>query len=76
MKNAECRTLTTEYSKNSKRKEVNEMIDLTYDYSKIRGKIKEVFGTQAAFADAMKMSTVSLSEKLNNKVNFPGQKGN
>ena len=46
------------------------MIDVTFDYSKIRGKIKEVFGTQAAFADVMKMSTVTLSEKLNNKVQF------
>lgn len=46
------------------------MIDVTFDYSKVRGKIKEVFGTQAAFAEAMNMSQVSLSEKLNNKVQF------
>jgi len=46
------------------------MIDVTFDYSKLRGKIKEVFGTQAAFAAEVPMSTVSLSEKLNNKVQF------
>ena len=46
------------------------MINVTFDYSKLRGKIKEVFRTQAAFADVMKMSTVSLSEKLNNKTQF------
>lgn len=36
-----------------------------FDYSKLRGKIKEVFGTQAKFAKAMGMSTVTLSAKLN-----------
>ena len=46
------------------------MMELIFDYSKVRGKIKEIFGTQAAFADVMKMSSVSLSEKLNNKVQF------
>ena len=46
------------------------MKDITFDYSKLRGKIKEVFGTQSAFAEAMTMSPVSLSEKLNNKVQF------
>ena len=30
-------------------------------YAKLRGKIKEVFGTQAKFAKAMGMSTVTLS---------------
>jgi len=46
------------------------MIDVVFDYSKLRGKIKEVFGTQAEFASKMPMSPVSLSEKLNNKVQF------
>lgn len=41
-----------------------------FDYSKLRGKIKEVFGTQAKFADAMGLSSVSLSAKLNNTVPF------
>lgn len=39
-----------------------------FDYSKLRGKIKEVFGTQENFAVAMVMSTVTLSAKLNNKI--------
>lgn len=46
------------------------MIDVVFDYSKVRGKIKEVYKTQSAFASAMGMSPVSLSEKLNNKVQF------
>jgi len=46
------------------------MKDVVFDYSKVRGKIKEVFGTQSAFAAEMQMSPVSLSEKLNNKVQF------
>lgn len=36
-------------------------------YAKLRGKIKEVFGTQEAFADAMNMNSATLSAKLNNK---------
>lgn len=39
-----------------------------FDYSKLRGKIKEVFKTQENFAAAMLMSTVTLSAKLNNKI--------
>ena len=37
------------------------------DYSKLRGKIREVFGTQDAFAKAMEMDCSTLSLKLNNK---------
>lgn len=40
---------------------------MAYDYSKLSGKIKEVYGTQAAFAEAMGMAQTSLSFKLNNK---------
>lgn len=36
-------------------------------YAKLRGKIREVFGTNEAFAEAMEMDTSSLSAKLNNK---------
>lgn len=36
-------------------------------YAKLRGKIKEVFGTQDAFAEAMDMDSATLSAKLNNK---------
>lgn len=41
-----------------------------FDYSKLKGKIKEVFGTQSAFAKAMGLSSVSLSSKLNNLTQF------
>lgn len=37
-----------------------------YDYSKLRGKIKEVFCTQKEFALAIGISDVSISNKLNN----------
>ncbi len=43
---------------------------MAFDYSKLRGRIREVFSTQKAFADALGMSTVSLSSKLNNRVEF------
>ena len=38
---------------------------MIYDYSKLNGKIKEVFGTQAKFALAMGLSERSLSIKMN-----------
>jgi hypothetical protein len=43
---------------------------MTFDYSKLRGKIREMVGTEGKFAKFMDMSTTSLSEKLNNKVEF------
>lgn len=48
-------------------KVVNKVV---FDYAKLRGKIKEVFGTQAKFAEKMNMSTVTLSAKLNGSVPF------
>ena len=36
-------------------------------YSKLKGKIKEVFGTNKNFAEAMDFDLSSLSAKLNNK---------
>ena len=39
-------------------------------YSKLRGRIKEVFKTQEAFAEAMGKNTVSISHKLNNKCDW------
>lgn len=41
-----------------------------YNYSKLEGKIKEVFGTQKKFADAMGISENCLSLKLSNKQRF------
>ena len=41
-----------------------------FDYSKVRGKIRELYATQESFAKAMGMSTATLSDKLNNKVQW------
>lgn len=49
---------------------------MAFNYSKLRGRIKEVFGTQERFAKAMGLSTVSLSAKLNNAVPFTGPEMN
>lgn len=37
---------------------------MAIDYSKLRGKIKEVYNTQQAFADAMGINRASLSQRL------------
>jgi hypothetical protein len=41
---------------------------MTFDFSKLRGKIREKFNTESAFAEAMEMSNPTLSAKLNGKV--------
>lgn len=41
---------------------------MVYDYSKLNGRIVEICGTQAAFAEKMGLSERSISLKLNNKV--------
>lgn len=43
---------------------------MLFDYAKLRGRIKEKFGTQSKFATAMNLSSVSVSDKLNNKVQW------
>lgn len=37
-----------------------------FDYSALRGKIREKFGKQSAFAEALGMAPSTLSKKLNN----------
>lgn len=39
---------------------------MVFDYSRLRGKIKEVYNTQEAFCVAMGISERTLSLKLNN----------
>lgn len=39
-------------------------------YAKLRGRIKEIFGTQEAFAAAMEMDKSTLSLKLNGRYEF------
>lgn len=46
---------------------------VSFSYGKLRGKIKEVFGTQERFADALGMSKATLSLKLNNSSEFTQQ---
>lgn len=41
-----------------------------FDYSKLRGRIKERFGTQDRFAAALGIGRVSLSQRLNNSLGF------
>ncbi|MBQ7873729.1 MAG: DUF739 family protein [Oscillospiraceae bacterium] len=43
---------------------------MIFDYRKLNGRIKEKFGTQARFANAIGLSERSLCLKLNNKINF------
>lgn len=41
-----------------------------YDYRKLRGKIKEVCGTQNNFSVKLGIGRVSLSQRLNNQLEF------
>ena len=43
---------------------------MDYDYSKLRGKIVEVFGTCREFTEAMSMGKTTMSAKLNNKTEW------
>lgn len=43
---------------------------MAYNYSKLLGKIKEKFGTQEQFAEALGMSRTTLSLRLNCKQQF------
>ena len=43
---------------------------MTYDYSKLSGRIVEKFGTQYNFAIALGLSERSLSLKINGKVSW------
>lgn len=41
-----------------------------FDYSKLRGRIVEKYGSIEAFSKNFKMSNVSISKKLNNKISI------
>lgn len=41
-----------------------------FDYSKLRGRIREKFKTESAFAKAMNLSHNSISKKLNGHILF------
>lgn len=41
-----------------------------YNYDKLKGRIKEIFGTQEEYADKIGLSATSVNYKLNNKVYY------
>lgn len=41
-----------------------------YDFSKVRGRIKEKLGSEARFAEKLDISSASLSSKFNNRSDF------
>lgn len=43
---------------------------MIWKYDKLRGKIKEVCGTQETFAEKLGIGRVSLSQRLNNQLEF------
>lgn len=43
---------------------------MQYAYRKLRGRITEIFGTQAAFSEAVGLSKNSVSKKLLGKTEF------
>lgn len=43
---------------------------MAFDYSKLKGKMIEMYGSQAAFAGAFGVSENTFSKKMNNKVRF------
>lgn len=45
-------------------------MDVKYDYSTLRGLIRKNFKTQSDYADYIGISTVSLNQRLNNKLPF------
>ena len=45
-------------------------INLMFDYCLLRGRIKDIFGTQDNFAKALGIGHVSLSQRLNNRLEF------
>lgn len=46
------------------------MDEMEFDYSKLRGKIREVCGTQDIYAEKIGLGRVSVSKRLNNSVEF------
>lgn len=46
---------------------------MAFDFNKLRGRIKECFGTEKAFAAAMGMSPSNLSARLNGKIHLGGE---
>ena len=45
-------------------------MDDVFNYNRLRGKIREVYGTEGDFAEALGIGRVSLSKRLNNSADF------
>lgn len=45
-------------------------MEVQFTYAKLRGRIKEKFGTETRFAIALDVSLVTVSKKLNGMVQF------
>lgn len=59
----------TDISFKNETKEVKEMCEkIVFDYSKLKGRIVEKFGTQGRFAAANQLTDRSMSLKLNNGI--------
>lgn len=43
---------------------------MNWNYQKLKGRIKELYNTQDAFAEALGIGRVSLSQRLNNQLEF------
>jgi hypothetical protein len=45
---------------------------MAFDFRKLRGRIKEIYGSEKAFAKDMGMAQSSLSARLNNIIHWDG----
>lgn len=43
---------------------------MNFDYSKLKGRIKEIFGNQDAFGEALGLKKSAISNRLNSKTEF------
>lgn len=43
---------------------------MAFDFNKLRGRIKECFGSEKAFAEAMGIAASNLSARLNGKIHW------
>ena len=43
---------------------------MAWDYNKLRGRIREICGTESEFAQRIGIGRVSLSQRLNNSLEF------
>lgn len=49
---------------------MNSNYNTEFDYSKLKGKIKECYDTQENFTKALGLSRTSLNQRLNNRLEF------